>query len=161
MTDLLERRFSPLRNQSDDSNWVDVRRRARRPVRRIALVAALAVAAALLVAPAFGLGGKVLDVIKGSPAPPRVQTYFASTNQLRKQMFARAQAAGIEMHDRYSPVIASEVRGVAAIETADGPIYLWVGPTEDGGQCWLVEPHSGGCEPAGRGPPSTCGSCRA
>ena len=61
-------------------------------------------------------------------------------------MFARARAAGIELHDRFSPVIASETRGVAAIETADGPIYLWAAPTEDGRQCWLVQPHSGSCD---------------
>lgn len=31
MTDLLEQQFSPLRNPTDDSDWLDVRRRARRP----------------------------------------------------------------------------------------------------------------------------------
>ncbi len=153
MTDLLEQHFLPLRNATDDSDWLDVRRRARRSLRRVALVAAVAVAAALLVAPAFGVGGRFLDLIRGSPAPPEIQTYFATSNTVRKRMFDDAQAAGVELHQRFSPVIASETRGVAAIDTPDGPIFLWVAPTEDGGQCWLVQPHSGACEPPGRTAP--------
>jgi hypothetical protein len=146
MTDLLEQQFSPLRNPIDDSDWLDVRRRARRLRRRVVLVAGVAVAAALLVAPAFGIGGRVFDLIQGPPAPPDIQTYFATSDPLRKRLFEHAQAAGQQMHDRFSPVIASETRGVAAIETADGPIYLWVAPTEDGRQCWWVQPHVSSCD---------------
>jgi hypothetical protein len=33
-----------------------------------------------------------------------------------------------------------EARGVAAIESPDGPIYLWAAPLLDrGGQCWLIQ----------------------
>jgi hypothetical protein len=145
--DLLEQHFSRLDNPIDDSDWLAVRRLARRSRRRIALVASVAAAAALLVTPAFGIGGRVLDLIKGEPAPPAVQTYFATSNEGREHLFAFAAAAGHELHDRFSPAIPSEARGVAAIDTADGPIYLWVAPTEDGRQCWFVEPFSGSCDP--------------
>ena len=155
MTDLLEQQFAPLRNPSNDSDWLDVRRRARRPWRRAALVALVAAAVALLVAPAFGVGGRVLDLIQGKPAPPPVQTSFAAGNAARQQRFAFAAAAGLALHDRFSPVIPSETRGVAEIDTADGPISLWVAPTEDGRQCWLEQT---GEDPA-TGRPYGFGSC--
>jgi hypothetical protein len=155
MTDLLEQHFSHLRNPVDDSDWLAVRRRARRPWRRAALIAAVLVAAALSVAPAFGIGGRVLDLIQGRPAPPAVKTSFAASNTLRERLLAHEGAAGRQLHDRYSRVIPSEARGVAAIESADGPIYLWVAPTEDGGQCWLIQ--AGGDSATGR--PYGFGSC--
>src|SRR5207344_1861694 len=96
----------------NDSDWLEVRRRARRPWKRMALVAAVAVAGALLVAPAFGLGGRALDLIRGDPAPPEVQTYFAENNALRERMIAQAAAAGVDLHDRYPRTIPSEARGV-------------------------------------------------
>ncbi len=139
MTDLLEQQFSPLKNPIDDSDWLAVRRRAWRPWRRAALVAVVAATAALLVAPAFGIGGRVLDLIQGRPAPPAVQTMFAGENEARQQHFAHAAAAGAAMHDRFSAVIPGEARGVASIETPDGPIHLWVAPTEDGRQCWMIQ----------------------
>jgi hypothetical protein len=155
MTDLLKKHFAPLRNPSNDSDWLDVRRRARRPWRRAVLVAVVAATVALLVAPAFGVGGRVLDLIQGKPAPPPVQTSFAGGNAARQQRFAFAAAAGLALHDRFSPVVPGETRGVAEVETADGPIYLWVAPTEDGRHCWLVQT---GRDPA-TGRPYGGGSC--
>jgi hypothetical protein len=155
MTDLLEEHFSRLRNPIDDSDWLAVRRRARRPGRRAALIAAVAVGAALLVAPAFGIGARVVDLIQGPPAPPAVQTSFTKGDALREQHFAYAAAAGRELRDRFSHVVPGAARRVAAIETADGPIYLWATPTEDGRQCWLVQ--AGGDPATGR--PYGFGSC--
>jgi hypothetical protein len=145
MTDLLEQQFLTLRNPDNDSDWLDVRRRARRPWKRVALVVVVAAAAVLVVAPAFGIGGRALDLIRGDPAPPDVQTYFAASNTLRERMFAQAADAGIELHDRFSRVIPNEARGVIALETPDGPIYLWAAPTEDGRQCW-IGPVDGSCD---------------
>jgi hypothetical protein len=108
-------------------------------LKRVVLIAVAAATAALLVAPSFGIGGRVLDLIQGEPAPPAVQKSFAGSNAARKQMYTFAAGAGRALHDRFSPVIPGEARGVAAIETADGPIYLWVAPTEDGRQCWIVQ----------------------
>jgi hypothetical protein len=137
--DLLEQHFSRVENRPDDSDWLAVRRRARRPRRRAVLVVVAAAAAALLVTPAFGIGGRVLDLIQGEPAPPEVQASFAAGNESRERLFEFAAAAGQEMRDRFPPVVPGEARGVAAVETPDGPIYLWVAPTEDGRQCWLIQ----------------------
>lgn len=130
----------------------------RSPPRRRAVLMAVAAAAllgVLLVTPAFGLGGRVLDLIQGPAAPPEVKTSFAANDTLRERLFAHAEAAGEALHDRFSHVVAGEARGVAAIESADGPIYLWVAPTEDGRQCWLIQT---GAEPA-TGRPYGGGSC--
>lgn len=153
--DLLARHFSHVSNPIDDSDWLAVRRRARRPRRRMVVGALIAATAALLVAPAFGLGGRVLDLIQGDPAPPAVQASFTAGDAAREQHFAWSAAAGHEIQDRFSHVIPGAARGVAAIETADGPIYLWAAPTEDGRQCWLIQ--AGGDPATGR--PFGFGSC--
>jgi hypothetical protein len=133
------------------------RRRSSRPKRRDALVAVTAAAllAALLVAPALGLGDRLLDLFERPPAPAEVQTHFAVSDVLRRQHLAYAEAAGHELHDRFSRVVAGEARGVAAVESADGPIYLWAAPTEDGRQCWLIQ--AGAATATGR--PYGSGSC--
>jgi hypothetical protein len=153
--DLLAQHFSNVRHPLDDSDWLAVRRRARRPRRRVALIALVAAAAALLVAPAFGLGDRVLELIQGPTAPPEVQKSFTEGDSAREQHFAYAAAAGAEMHDRFSHVVPGAARQVAALETGDGPIYLWATPTEDGRQCWLIQ--SGGDPATGR--PYGFGSC--
>jgi hypothetical protein len=155
MTDLLEQRLAELANPIDDSDWLSVRRKARRPLVAAGVVAMAAAAAALFVTPAFGLGERLVDLIQGPPATPEIQTYFAANDALREQLFAASAAAGHDLHDRYSRVIAGEARGVAAIESPDGPIYLWAAPTEDGRQCWLIQ---AGAE-AATGRPYGYGSC--
>jgi hypothetical protein len=55
MTDLLEARFATLADRTDDSDWLDVRRRARRPSRKWALIAAAA-AAAIVAAASLAAG---------------------------------------------------------------------------------------------------------
>jgi hypothetical protein len=136
---LMANRFAALATH-DSGDWLDVRRRARRMHRhRLALVLAATFVAAAAAAPALGIGGRLLDLIQGPPAPPDVQTYFAANDGTREKMFAYAEEAGEKLHDRYSPVIASAARGVFAIDSADGPIYLWAAPTEDGRQCWLIQ----------------------
>jgi hypothetical protein len=118
-----------------------LRRRAPRSRRRAVslVVAAGALLGALLVTPAFGLGDRLLDLLQRPAAPREVQEHFAANNTVRKQLFAHVEEAGHTMQDRFSRVIAGEARGVAAIESADGPIYLWAAPTEDGRQCWLIQ----------------------
>ncbi|MDQ2909883.1 MAG: hypothetical protein M3R26_00015 [Actinomycetota bacterium] len=155
MTDLLEQHLARTVNPLDDSDWLSVRRPVRLPRKRVALLAAAAVAAALLVAPAFGLGDRVLDLLQGPPAPPEVQTYFAADNAMRERMLAEAPAATHSLRERVAPVIVGEARGVAAIESPDGPIYLWAAPTEDGRQCWLIQ---AGADPA-TGRPYGAGTC--
>jgi hypothetical protein len=143
------------------ADWSDVQRRAagqRMAVRRRRLMAVAATAgmgALLAVAPATGIVGELRDLIEGTPAPPPVQTEIAKGDAFRQEIYARAKEAGRELRDRYSPVIASETRGVLAVDTIDGPIYLWVSPTEDGRQCWLIQ--AGQDETTGR--PYGSGSC--
>jgi hypothetical protein len=137
---------------------------ARSRGRSVAVVVALAaILGVLLVAPAFGIGGRFLDLIQGTPAPAEVETHFAASNRLRASLFAFAEEAGHELHDRFSPVIASEARGLFALESADGPIYLWAAPTEDGRQCWLIQwgaaPATG--RPYGKGSCDSTGEARA
>jgi hypothetical protein len=147
--DLLQQHFSRLGNPVDDSDWLAVQRRARRPRRRVMLIAVVAAAAALLVTPAFGIGSRVLDLIQGEPAPPAVQRSFTEGDARREQAFANRAAAGVEMGDRFSHVVPGAARYVTALETPDGPIYLWAAPTEDGRQCWLIQ---SGEDPATRRP---------
>ncbi len=157
MTDVLESHLERLVNPIDDSDWLDVQRRVRgmrRPRRVIAFAAGIA-AAAVLAVPAFGVGGRLLDLIDGSPAPPEVKTYFAADNQSRQQLFAAAAAAGQVLRDRYAQVSPEGARGIAAIESADGPIYLWAAPTTDGRQCWLIQAGS----EAATGRPYGLGAC--
>jgi hypothetical protein len=134
-----------------------VRRRVPRARRRglSAAVVAAALLGALLVTPASGLGDRLFDLLERPAAPPEVQAHFAANDTLRKQLFAHAEAAGHTLHDRFSRVVAGEARGIAAIESADGPIYLWAAPTEDGRQCWLTQ---AGAE-AATGRPYGGGSC--
>jgi hypothetical protein len=139
MTDLLAQQLAATANPLDDSDWLDVRRRVRRPRRRIALAAVVAAAAALLAAPAFGLTDRLVDLLQGPPAPPPVQSYFAFSNAARERLLAEAPVASGTLRDRYSPTIAGEARGVAAIDSPDGPIYLWAAPTTDGRECWLIQ----------------------
>jgi hypothetical protein len=155
MTDLLEQRLLLHANSLDDSDWLAVRRRARRPRRRAAIAAVAAAIATLLVVPALGVSGRLLDLIEGTPAPPQVQTSFAANDAMRQKLFANAAAAGHQLQGRYSSVDAAQARGVAAIESPDGPIYLWAAPTADGGQCWLIQ---AGADPE-TGRPYGFGSC--
>ena len=105
---------------------------------RVALVAFAAALAALLVSP-VGIGGRLLRLISGTPAPHPVRTYFAYSNEARAKMFEYAVAAGHEIQDRFSRVLPDEARGIVAIQSIDGPVYLWAAPTEDGRQCWLIQ----------------------
>jgi len=139
MNDLLAAEFVATVNPLDDSDWLAVRRAARRPRRRLVLSAAAVVAAVLVAAPAFGVPGRLVDLIEGPPAPPPVQNYFAFSNAMREQLLKGAPGATDALRDRYSPTIAGEARGVAAIQSPDGPVYLWAAPTEDGRQCWLIQ----------------------
>jgi hypothetical protein len=153
VADALERLVPAYSDESGD--WNAVVRRARPPRRRVALVAIAAAGATLLAVPGLGLGGRLLDLLERPSAPAEVQSYFAADDVMRKQLLAHTAEAGRELQDRYSPVVADEARGVAAITSPDGPIYLWAAPTEDGRQCWLIQ---AGAD-VGTGRPHGAGSC--
>ena len=155
MTDLLEQHFARTVNPVDDSDWLTVLRRARRPRTRAAALTLVAAALGLLLTPGVGIGGELLDLLRRPPAPSEIQTHFAQYDAARERHLAYAAAAGRELQGRFSHVVPGEARGVAAIESPDGPIYLWAAPTEDGGQCWLIQVDA---DPA-TGRPYGGGSC--
>jgi hypothetical protein len=104
---------------------------------------------AVIATPARGVGERIVDLVWSPSAPPEVQDSFASNNESRKKLFAFAEESGGVLHDRFSAVIASQARGIFAIDAPGGPIYLWAAPTEDGRECWLIQ---AGVEPATKRP---------
>jgi hypothetical protein len=93
-------------------------------------LAAAAVLIALLVGPAFGLGGKFLDLFTGSPAPEQVKRELAfGTNEGNDQVDEL-------MHQQLkSTVLLDRARGLLAVQTSAGLLHIWGAPTSDGGLC--------------------------
>jgi hypothetical protein len=148
VVDWFERLF-PVPVVSRD--WDDVLDRAghraeqhRSRRRRRALVVAIAIAmlvGGLLVTPALGIGTRLLDLVQGTPAPPEVQTFFA-TSDAYTEVARDPDEVGQALQDLPPvpvPVIASEARLAFAIDTPDGPIHIWTAPTRDGRQCGLIQ----------------------
>jgi hypothetical protein len=107
--------------------------------RRLVVIALTGLLSALLVTPALGIGGRVLDLVQGTPAPPEVQTFFA-TSDAYPDAARDPDEVGKALHDRGPlPVIASEARLAFAIETPDGPVHIWTAPTKDGQHCSLYQ----------------------
>lgn len=120
--------------------------RLRLPRRRRPLLVALAVLiAALAAGSSLGLGDRLVDLIAGKPAPPRVKKHFA-------QSFPDVRAI-IPYFDRPG-VIASKTHGVMVVRTSAGPVVLWAAPTRSGSKCWLyqfLDPKTGRDKPGGLG----------
>jgi hypothetical protein len=161
MTDVLERRFQAVANSDDDSSWDEVRSRAgRRPVGRVALLAAAAVAVVAVAAPASGLHEPVIDFFAGEPAPERIAEHYADLNR---------RSADWAPHIRFD-VIASETRRVATVHLSDGAHTLYVAPTREGGFCFMWTEMIGSCDRLGSmplnmgwggGPPTVSGTVDA
>jgi hypothetical protein len=130
--DILAERFAALRNPIDDSDWLDVRRRAR-TVRRWLAVPLAAALAVIVVGSAFALYGRIVEFFDAEPAPERVVVHFG-------QMSARAK---IDFGPR---VEAREARKITEATIGGKRRSLYVAPVEDGGFCWMWEGSSGGCE---------------
>jgi hypothetical protein len=94
-----------------------------------AVALAVAAGAVLVVNPAFGVGDRVLDLFRGSPAPPEVRQSL------------REFDPPPEVADLFGGpgVIEEEARGVIELQTSLGPARLWAAPTEAGGWCMAVE----------------------
>lgn len=145
--DAIARRFAAIAYTThDDSDWLDVRRRARgvRPRRRRLWIAAGAAAtAALFAASASALvfGNRVLGIIVGDPAPPEVRDVVSRVDQGAPP----GMAPGVE---------AEETRQLMGIALSNGDrAVLWIAPTRSGELCTYVQRMSS--EPSG-GP--GCGS---
>jgi hypothetical protein len=139
----LEHRFLALVSSHDDSDWLDVRLRARRAraprTRRtlgVALVGVTILLGALLATPALGLGDRLVELFEDEePAPPRIEKDFAD--------FDVGAPAGMA-----PGVNAREARHVETFTLGDGRrMALWVAPREAGGFCFIFEEATGGCTP--------------
>lgn len=101
-------------------------RRSRAPWWRRRLVVAIAVAivAAVGAGAALGLGDRLVDLIRGKPAPTAFQ----------KMMEITHSRTGVPWIDKYE--IAGEWRGITASPTPIGPAGIYAAPTTNGELCW-------------------------
>jgi hypothetical protein len=130
--DLLAERFAALTNPLDDSDWFEVRRRARTVRRRWLLIPVAAVIAVIVAGSAFALYGELVDFISAEPAPERVVVEFG-------QMDARGSIG-------FGPrVNAGEARRITEATIDGKQRTLYVAPTPDGGFCWMWTTVSGSC----------------
>jgi hypothetical protein len=108
-----------------------------------ALGAAGLLAAALVVAPALGLGIPGIDFLSAEKAPPRIVKSFAELGE--------GAPAGMNPN-----VIPGETRKVMSVLPSGGVEHtLWVAPTVAGGLCVEWESKNGGeggCDSAGEAP---------
>jgi hypothetical protein len=118
--DLLTERFAALTNQLDDSDWPDVRRRARTVPRRWLLIPVAAAIAAIAVGSAFAVYRELVDFFSADPAPERIQLDFESIRALSGDEFEIRRA---QVHDggtcTGSDAGADRRRGAAALGRAD------------------------------------------
>ena len=131
MIEPLDTRLGALADPADNSSWLEVTTRARALRRRrrapVAVAAALALAF-VVVAPAVGLRGKIIQLFDdAAPAPERVERSFASLDQGVPPRLGTGVVA-----DRARKVF--ETQGVV----------LWLAPTTRGGFCSLVEVRGNG-----------------
>jgi hypothetical protein len=127
--DLLDEYVPPVRQLPQ---WEAVLRRARRP-RRAAIVASLA-AAVLLPA---GIG--VADGwFTGKPAPPAIRQRFREFDAFEQAMQAAEAKRGLR--EKAPIAIARKAYGVLALDTPDGPVYLWAAPERgSAGLCSVLQ----------------------
>ena len=110
---------------SERTGRLDVLRR--RPVLTAAVLVLLA---GLVTGSALGLGERLLDLIRGKPAPPSVQREFV-------RMLGN-RGAVIPYFD-FPKVIKSRIHGVLVFRTSAGPVALWAGPTRGGDKvCFIL-----------------------
>jgi hypothetical protein len=128
--DLLAERFAALTNPLDDSDWLDVRRRARTVSRRWLLIPLAATIAVVVVGSAFAIYRELVDFGSAEPAPERIQRDFD---------FLRAHTA--EAGSKFGgPRITPEgpAREVMRVNIDGEARPLWVVPTREGGFCYRL-----------------------
>jgi hypothetical protein len=105
------------------------RRRSARP----RLLLGVAVAALVLVPTAVAVGGKLIDLFEGTPAPPDISTSFSEFNSFPDP----AVQDGIAW--KWPRVDVSKAHGVIEVQTPDGPEDMWAAPNDQGGQCYFID----------------------
>ena len=144
MTDVTDRllteRFATLASQLDDSDWLEVRRRAGLGGRSRAWIALplAAALAAILVGSALALYREEIDFWSSPSAPERIVVDFEKM---------RAHGSVGLGHD----LVVEETRRVAFFDIDGEPSGLFVAPTEGGGYCWRLH-YVASCNRTPRGP---------
>jgi hypothetical protein len=162
--DPLRNRLLAAASSIDDSDWLDVRRRAaligaerhgrRGWSRRRLLIVALAALTLLLVAnTAFGLGERLLEFVEGDPAPEPVRNELARGSEPPPRYTVEGHVLG-EPRPVPPPVELENAHLAIARQTSVGPVYLWVAPTEGGGDCRLLQIPALSSGPGGQRPGS-------
>lgn len=128
--DLLAERLAALTNTLDDSDWLDVRRRARAASRRWLLIPLAATVAVIAVGSAFALYRELVDFGSAEPAPQRVQLDFDSLRERSAEMRAKAGAPPITPEGPAREVMRVQIDG----ETRP----LSVVPTREGSFCFRL-----------------------
>ncbi len=101
--------------------------------RRMWVLIAVTLGAVAAVSSAFGWTSRLIDVIAGQPAPPRIKRTFALENEARERVLP------IFRRQAMSDTIIEQAHGVIGFDSSVGPVILWAAPTRGGGLCWLIE----------------------
>lgn len=124
--ELLAERFASFSSPLDDSDWLDVRRRAGMRQRRAWLALPLAaIVAAILVGSALALYRESIDFWSADPAPERIVFDFHKLRVLG--------SVGLG-----SDLLPDEARKVTSFEIDGKPRGLFVAPASAGGYCWRL-----------------------
>jgi hypothetical protein len=125
----------------DDSDWLDVRRRARaieasrrRNRRLLAIAAVLAIVAALVVNPALGIGERLLDFVEGDPAPEDIKQSIRRTIPYGRFVLGQR----VLRFEGPAPPDVPRAHLAIRLESSMGPVYFWVAPA-GGGACTRLE----------------------
>jgi hypothetical protein len=136
---LLAERIAAVADRTDDSDWLDVRRRIQmtKPRRNRTTVGAVAIAALVLAGAALGLGYQFLDLSVGDPAPPEVQRIFDRWEQHRlaaaKEMRRRVGA------NRLADLYVGRARLAGRLRARNGrQVLFWTAPTT-WGWCYAIQ----------------------
>jgi hypothetical protein len=134
--DLLAVRLAAIANPLDDSDWLDVVRRARpsRSRRRLLVVALAAAFALVATALAFGWPQSLIDFFRAAPAPKPVKNNFGAMNVI----------APPGMSPRTIPGQARRI--MSAVFNGHRHV-LYVAPTRDGSFCYEWTTAMGSCAP--------------
>lgn len=128
--DLLAERFSALANQLDDSDWREVRQRARTVRRQLLVIPIAATIAVVAVGSAFALYRGFVDFLSAEPAPERVQLDFELLRKHTADTSARFGGPAFTPQGPAREVMRAEIDGEARA--------LWVVPTREGGFCYRL-----------------------
>jgi hypothetical protein len=123
--------------------------------RRLVLAVAL-LTAALATGTALGLGDRIVDLVRGKPAPPKIKEGPLSTWD--GSLPANMPESEREIWRGYQ--IVGEWRGVLAVRTSAGLLTLWKAPARNGTVCFdymftnddatrWIAPAEGGCDHPG------------